>query len=145
MDPKSERSIEGDLSNLEAIAKQLLAYAGEEKIWFIEGEMGAGKTTFIRALCKVLGVIDNVNSPTFPVINEYRTEKGEAVYHFDFYRIKSLEEAVALDCDTYFESGHYCFIEWPSIVSPLLPKRHITVSITPLSSSKRRFEAFTKN
>ena len=139
MASKDKAVLTEDLSQLEEIAKCLLSQGEKQKVWLIKGEMGAGKTTFIRSLCKVLGVTDNVSSPTFPVINEYKTSKGDPVYHFDFYRIKNLEEAVALDCETYFESGYFCFIEWPSKVGPILPDKHIELIISPISSTKRKF------
>ncbi|MEL6358664.1 MAG: tRNA (adenosine(37)-N6)-threonylcarbamoyltransferase complex ATPase subunit type 1 TsaE, partial [Bacteroidota bacterium] len=102
------------LDQLPGIARQLLQHAGSQKIWLFEGEMGAGKTTLIKALCVELGVQDTVNSPTFSIVHEYATARGMPVYHFDFYRLQHEEEALALDCMAYFESGYYCFIEWPT-------------------------------
>lgn len=112
------------LSTLPAMAQALLQCAGEYKIWCLQGPMGVGKTTLVKALCKQLGVVDHVTSPTFPLINEYATLSGEAVYHFDFYRLQHEEEALALDCLNYFDSGSYCFIEWPTKFPNLIPTPH---------------------
>ena len=92
--------------------------------------MGAGKTTFTTAICKALGVEDTVCSPTFTILNEYITRDGEPVYHFDFYRIRELREAVDIGLDDYLYSGHLCIIEWPENVEPLLPAETLSVRIT---------------
>ena len=91
--------------------------------------MGAGKTTLIKNLCHKMGVTDEVNSPTFAIVNEYVTEEGESVYHFDFYRIKKLEEAYDIGYENYFDSGNLCLIEWPEMIEPLLPEKYIRVEI----------------
>ena len=93
------------------------------------GSMGAGKTTLIKNLCHRMGVTDEVNSPTFAIVNEYVTEEGESVYHFDFYRIKKLEEAYDIGYENYFYSGYLCLIEWPEMIEPLLPEKYIRVEI----------------
>lgn len=93
------------------------------------GAMGAGKTTFIRAVCEELGVRETVTSPTFAIINEYRGREGESIYHFDFYRINKLEEAFDFGYEDYFYSGNLCFIEWPELVEPLLPENTVKVYI----------------
>lgn len=93
------------------------------------GPMGAGKTTLIKDLCHRMGVTDEVNSPTFAIINEYATLEGEPVYHFDFYRIKKLEEAYDIGFENYFYSGHLCLIEWPEMILPLLPEHCLRVDI----------------
>ena len=95
----------------------------------IIGYMGAGKTTFIKAICEELGVDDVVTSPTFAIVNEYVTEEGESVYHFDFYRIKKLEEAYDIGFENYFDSGNLCLIEWPEMIEPLMPEKYIRVEI----------------
>jgi tRNA threonylcarbamoyladenosine biosynthesis protein TsaE len=92
----------------------------EEKFVLFEGEMGAGKTTLIKALCKKAGVLDAVGSPTFSIVNEYKTLAGQTIYHFDFYRIKNLQEAFDIGYEEYFFSGHQCFIEWPEKIQSLL-------------------------
>ena len=92
--------------------------------------MGAGKTTFIKAICLALGVTDIVQSPTFSIINEYRTQAGDPVYHFDFYRIKKIEEVYDLGYEDYLYSGNYCLLEWPELIEKLLPEGTLRISIT---------------
>ena len=94
------------------------------------GEMGVGKTTFVKALCKVLSCTDNITSPTFSIVNEYNTTNNEKIYHFDLYRIENIQEAIDIGIEDYFYTGNWCFIEWPEIVSPLLPEDsyHIKIS-----------------
>lgn len=108
------------LANLEETAGLLIQSIQQQTLWCFEGEMGAGKTTLIRAICKVLGVADEVTSPTFSLVNEYRTQSGETVYHFDFYRIRSIEEVYDIGYEDYFDSGHICLIEWPSNIESIL-------------------------
>ncbi len=110
-----------DLTELDTIANSIKNQAGKSKVWLFEGELGVGKTTLIKSICKSFGVIDMVNSPTFPIINVYLNHLNHIFYHFDFYRVKDREEAIDLGCEEYFFSGDYCFIEWPSIVEDLLP------------------------
>lgn len=117
------------LSQLPAAAQELLRLFGAEKVVAFEGEMGSGKTTIIKALCDCLGVKDNVSSPTFSIVNEYFTENGETIYHFDFYRLKSLREALDIGVEEYFYSGAYCFIEWPEKIGELLPETALRVFI----------------
>lgn len=114
---------------LDKAASEILKFAGDIKVFAFYGEMGAGKTTFIRHICSRLGVVDNVNSPTFTLINEYNTSGGEILYHFDFYRIKTESEAFDLGYEDYFYSERYCFIEWPVKVQNLLPESIIEVNI----------------
>ena len=102
----------------------------EDTVFAFNGQMGAGKTTFIKALCEVLGVSETVTSPTFAIVNEYRSdETGELIYHFDFYRIKKLDEAYDMGCEDYFYSGAVCFIEWPELIEELLPEETVKVTI----------------
>jgi tRNA threonylcarbamoyladenosine biosynthesis protein TsaE len=104
----------------------------------IKGSRGVGKTTFIKSLCKVLGVDDTVNSPTFAIVNEYRSDlAGELIYHFDFYRIKKLDEVYDMGYEDYFYSGAICFIEWPELIEELLPGNTVKVSIEELESGER--------
>ena len=117
------------LEDLPNAAKQLLKLCAEKKIVAFYGAMGAGKTTFVKALCKQLGVTDNANSPTFSLVNEYHTSSGSTIFHFDFYRIKSINEAYDLGYEDYFYSNNYCFIEWPEKVEELLPEDVVKVSI----------------
>lgn len=117
------------IDGLEPAAIELLSAFPTAKVFAIRGEMGAGKTTFIKLLCKHLGVTTTVNSPTFAVINEYPTNRGSQVYHFDMYRLKQQHDAISIGCVDYFESGNYCFIEWPEIVESLLPADSILLEI----------------
>lgn len=117
-------------SELPEAAHQLIAENRKFRIFALYGEMGAGKTTFIKALCHELGVRDVVQSPTFSIINEYKTLQGASVFHFDFYRIKKLEEAYDIGYEDYIYSGSYCFIEWPELIEPLLPPDTLRVFIS---------------
>ena len=109
---------EYDVSNIEmlpSITLELLRLA-DNCIFAIYGEMGVGKTTLINSFCQNLNVVDSVSSPTFPIVNEYSTIDGDSVFHFDFYRIDNIQDLDSIGLDTYFNSGYYCFIEWPSII-----------------------------
>lgn len=121
------------INNLETIhdtAREFIREMGDSTVFAFHGEMGAGKTTFIKALCEVLGVEDVINSPTFAIINEYRSDlTGELIYHFDFYRINNIEEAYDFGYEDYFFSGSLCFIEWPEKVEELLPGDVVDVYI----------------
>lgn len=114
-------------AELERIARELLMHHPNERIFAIYGEMGVGKTTFIKALCRQLGVSDIVSSPTFSIVNEYVSRNGERIFHFDFYRLQKSEEAFDLGYEEYFYSGCYCFLEWPAKISLLLPADAISV------------------
>lgn len=118
-----------DIGQLPHVAEELLGAFPEERFFAFFGKMGVGKTTLIKELCLVLGVEDNVCSPTFAIINEYSDAKGEPVYHFDFYRLKSLAEAYDLGYEEYFYSGCYCFTEWTEKVEELLPEHYVRVEI----------------
>nr|WP_294874384.1 tRNA (adenosine(37)-N6)-threonylcarbamoyltransferase complex ATPase subunit type 1 TsaE [uncultured Pedobacter sp.] len=124
------------LSDLDQAAIALLDFAGTEKIFVFEGDMGAGKTTFIKVIAKALGVKELVSSPTFSIVNEYEG-KGNTFYHFDFYRIKNLQEAYDIGYEEYFFSGNTCFIEWPEKVEELLPEHYIKVEIKMLGENER--------
>lgn len=118
------------LSNIQDAARDFVAAMGSRTVFAFYGAMGAGKTTFIKAVCKALGVTDDVvASPTFAIVNEYETPHGP-IYHFDFYRIKKLDEAVDMGFDDYLYSGCPCFIEWPELIEPLLPDDAVRVEIT---------------
>jgi len=130
-----------DLSMLQKTARLLLDNFPEERIFAFYGAMGAGKTTFIKALCHELGSNDYVTSPTFALINEYSTATGSVIYHFDFYRIKKLEEAYDLGYEDYIYSGNYCFIEWPEMIESLLPEGIVAVSIKEADNGARQVEA----
>jgi tRNA threonylcarbamoyladenosine biosynthesis protein TsaE len=115
-------------SELPDVANQLLKEAGECKVWLFKGEMGAGKTTLIKALCQHLGVVDGMSSPTFSIVNEYATDGGK-IFHFDLFRIKNEVEAFDIGTEEYFYSGNYCFVEWPEKIPGLIPESHADVSI----------------
>jgi tRNA threonylcarbamoyladenosine biosynthesis protein TsaE len=112
------------------VAAELLQFASSQKIFCLHGEMGAGKTTFVKELSKTLGVSDEVQSPTFSIVNEYKAASGDPVFHFDFYRLKKLEEAYDIGYEDYVFSGHYCFIEWPEKVESLLNFAKADIFIT---------------
>lgn len=125
------------LEDLPQIAKELLSAIENHKIITFYGEMGAGKTTLIKQLCKTLKVTDTIQSPTFSIVNEYLTEDNQQIYHFDFYRIKEEEEALDFGVEEYFYSGNYCFIEWPEKIPNLIPEKAVKVSITLTEDNKR--------
>lgn len=117
------------IEGLAEVSDYLMSLRDEADVVAFYGPMGAGKTTLIKDLCHRMGVTDEVNSPTFAIVNEYVTEEGDAVYHFDFYRIKKLEEAYDIGYENYFYSGSLCLIEWPELIEPLLPERYLRVDI----------------
>jgi len=117
------------VNELAAISKAMISEMGDERIFALEGKMGAGKTTLIKSICKVLGVEDVVSSPTFSLVNVYNDKDGNNIYHFDFYRIKKLEEVFDIGYEEYFYSGDYCLIEWPEMVKQVMPDSYVLVSI----------------
>ena len=118
------------LDQIHEAARQFIAEMGDNTVFALYGKMGAGKTTFIKAVCEELGVSDVITSPTFAIVNEYRSDTaGELIYHFDFYRIKKLEEVYDMGYEDYFYSGALCFIEWPELIEELLPGDAVSVHI----------------
>ena len=118
------------LDDIREAAKQFIANIGDSTVFAFYGNMGAGKTTFVKAVCEELGVDDVITSPTFSIVNEYRSEQtGELIYHFDFYRVKKIEEVYDMGFDDYFYSGALCFIEWPELCEEVLPDDTVKVSI----------------
>ena len=127
------------LDHIHEAAREFIAAMGDNTVFALYGKIGAGKTTFFKALCQELGVEDVVTSPTFAVINEYRSDiAGELIYHFDFYRIKKLEEVYDMGYEDYFYSGALCFIEWPELVEELLPGNTVKVTIEELEDGSRK-------
>jgi tRNA threonylcarbamoyladenosine biosynthesis protein TsaE len=118
------------LQELDTAASRFLDMAGDNRVMAFSGELGAGKTTFIQALCRRLGVKTEVNSPTFSLVNEYFTGEGESIFHFDLYRIESLEELYDLGYEEYFYSGSLCLIEWPEKATSLIPANALWIQIT---------------
>ena len=126
-----------DLEHIREAARQFIAAMGDRKVFAFYGSMGAGKTTFVKAVCEELGVEDVITSPTFAIINEYQSREGNTIYHFDFYRIKKLEEVYDMGYEDYFYSGALCFIEWPELIEDLLPEDAVRVEITEQPDGSR--------
>jgi tRNA threonylcarbamoyladenosine biosynthesis protein TsaE len=122
--------------DLNAAAKKILDFAGDEKVFLFYGQMGAGKTTLVNALCRELGVTENTSSPTFAIVNEYRSPKNN-IFHFDFYRLKNQTEALDIGFEEYLDSGKYCFVEWPEKIPDLLPEHYLRISITVTGEQSR--------
>jgi len=129
------------INELRSAAENLIRFAGNEKIFLFYGDMGAGKTTFIKSLCAALGTDETVTSPTFSIVNEYRGKMAK-IYHFDFYRLKKQDEALDMGYEEYFYSDNYCLIEWPEKIADLLPEHYIRVDIQVLG--EKRQLTFTK-
>lgn len=126
-----------NLNNINDVARQFVEAIGNHTLVAFYGEMGAGKTTFIKAVCDELGVIDTVNSPTFSIVNDYATADGRHIYHFDFYRLKSPQEALDFGIEEYFASNSLCLMEWPEQIEPLLPDDTLQVTIAVGSDGSR--------
>ena len=118
------------MEKIREAAREFVANIGEGTVFAFYGKMGAGKTTFVKAVCEELGVEDVITSPTFAIVNEYRSEtSGELIYHFDFYRVKKIEEVYDMGFEDYFYSGALCFIEWPELCEEVLPEDTVKVTI----------------
>ena len=126
------------LDNIQEAAKEFIKEMGDGKVFAFYGKMGAGKTTFIKALCEVLGVEDVITSPTFAIINEYTDGEENPIYHFDFYRIKKLEEVYDMGYEDYFYSGNLCLLEWPELIEEILPDNVIKVTIEEQADGTRK-------
>ncbi len=137
---KKMKNMEIIIKDIESIGKasrQFVNEIGSHKVFAFYGTMGAGKTTFIKAVCEVLGVKDVITSPTFAIVNEYESDNGP-IFHFDFYRIKKLEEVYDMGYEDYFYSGSLCFIEWPELIEDLLPEDAVRVTITEQPGGMRK-------
>lgn len=125
-----------DIDHIREAAREFVEHIGDRRVFAFYGKMGAGKTTFVKAICEELGVEDVITSPTFAIINEYTTSSN-SIYHFDFYRIKKLEEVYDMGYEDYFYSGALCFIEWPELIEEVLPDDAVKVSITEKEDGSR--------
>ncbi|HUV00488.1 MAG TPA: tRNA (adenosine(37)-N6)-threonylcarbamoyltransferase complex ATPase subunit type 1 TsaE [Bacteroidales bacterium] len=126
-----------DKRHLPTAVKKLLASSGGKKIFAFYGPMGAGKTTIIKAICKTLGVTGTMTSPSFTLVNEYKTTGGEVLYHIDFYRIKIQDEVFDIGIEEYFSGGSYCFLEWPEVVEDIIPPGTLKIRITVDKNEQR--------
>lgn len=118
------------LDGIADAARQFVDAMGENKVFAMFGPMGVGKTTFVKAVCEILGVEDNITSPTFAIVNEYRTNTGDQIFHFDFYRIRKVEEVYDMGYEDYVYSGAVCFLEWPELIEELLPEDAVRVTLS---------------
>lgn len=126
-----------NLDTIREAAREFINHIGEHRVFAFYGKMGAGKTTFVKAICEELGVDDVITSPTFAIVNEYQTKSPSTIYHFDFYRIKKLEEVYDMGYEDYFYSGALCFIEWPELIEDLLPDDAVEVTIEETDDGTR--------
>lgn len=129
------------VQELKSAADKLINAFPGKRVFAFYGSMGAGKTTFIKSICRYLGSVDNITSPTFALVNEYDTPESGSVFHFDFYRIKNIEEAMDIGFEDYLFSNQYCFLEWPEKIEDLLPENYIKVSIEESSNGSRIIKA----
>ena len=132
------KTIEYSLDQLDQAVKFLIKEGESQLIWVFQGQMGAGKTTLIRALAQSFEVLDPVSSPTFGIVNEYHTKKGQEIYHFDFYRIEDPIEALDIGIEDYFYGGNRCWIEWAEKIAEYVPEEFLLIRIEPISPQKRR-------
>ena len=126
------------IEEIQEAAKKFISEIGNRKIFAFNGKMGAGKTTFIKAICEVMGVQETINSPTFSIVNEYEAADGSIIYHFDCYRINKIQEALDLGAEEYLYSGNICFIEWSENIAPLLPDAIVNVDIEETENGVRK-------
>jgi tRNA threonylcarbamoyladenosine biosynthesis protein TsaE len=125
-----------NIDTIREAAREFIQNIGDRKVFAFYGKMGAGKTTFVKAICEELGVEDVITSPTFAIVNEYEAN-NQSIFHFDFYRIKRLEEVYDMGYEDYFYSGALCFIEWPELIDDLLPEDAVKVTITENADGTR--------
>jgi len=144
LEKNADQLLCNSIEELSFIAEQLVQFGNGVKVWLFWGEMGAGKTTLIKKICAHLGVYDNVNSPTFSLVNEYETKAGETVYHFDFYRIKNEREALDIGVEEYLDSGNLCLVEWPDKITSILPEHYLEISIEEKENLQRQIRLLRK-
>ncbi|MDQ3393852.1 MAG: tRNA (adenosine(37)-N6)-threonylcarbamoyltransferase complex ATPase subunit type 1 TsaE [Bacteroidota bacterium] len=135
--PELDNIQDYSLEELGTIASKIISFAVDLNIWLFVGEMGVGKTTLIKEISQQLGVIDNVHSPTYSLVNEYGLTSGEVLYHFDFYRLKYETEAMDIGVEEYFYSGNKCLIEWPEKIPSLIPEKYLMISISLTDKNQR--------
>ena len=128
------------LDKITEVANEFIEKMGDKKVYAFNGKMGAGKTTFIKAICESMGVQETVNSPTFSIVNEYEAKNGDIIYHFDCYRINKIQEALDFGAEEYLNSGNICFIEWSENIAPLLPSSITNVNIEEVTNGNRKVE-----
>ncbi|MEP0710597.1 tRNA (adenosine(37)-N6)-threonylcarbamoyltransferase complex ATPase subunit type 1 TsaE [Algoriphagus sp.] len=126
-----------ELHELESAAQTVIREASDEKVWVFQGDMGAGKTTLIKALSQAFSVSDQVSSPTFGIVNHYENQQGDLFYHFDFYRLDDPSEALDIGIEEYFYSGNYCWLEWAEKIAAFLPEKFFLIRISTDSETKR--------
>ena len=130
------------IDTIHETARQFIGLIGDRTVFAFNGKMGAGKTTFIKAICEMMGVKETVNSPTFSIVNEYEAADGRIIYHFDCYRITNTQEALDLGAEDYLYSGNLCFIEWSENMAPLLPDSLVNVDIEEQEDGKREIKIY---
>ncbi len=126
------------IEQLTQVAHQIIPLLNTQKVLLVNGEMGAGKTTFISSLVKAMGSTDEISSPTFSIVNEYQSQMG-IIYHFDFYRIKSIDEALDFGVEEYFYSNNYCLIEWSALIKSIIPDNALEINIIVKENNVRHF------
>ena len=134
---KTELEIQS-LDTIHKTAQKFIELIGDNTVFAFNGKMGAGKTTFIKAICEVMGVKETVNSPTFSIVNEYESDEGRIIFHFDCYRINKVQEALDFGAEEYLYSGNLCFIEWSENIAPILPESIVNVDIEETENGKRK-------
>lgn len=132
------------IEDLPVTAKRIYDFGREYRIWLLKGEMGSGKTTLVKEITRIIGTTDQVNSPSYAIVNEYLANNGEKLYHFDFFRAKDVQEILDIGFEEYVDSGDRCLIEWPELVENFLPDKHLIIQITIPDRETRVFNVIKK-
>ncbi|MBS0000956.1 MAG: tRNA (adenosine(37)-N6)-threonylcarbamoyltransferase complex ATPase subunit type 1 TsaE [Cyclobacteriaceae bacterium] len=132
------------IEDLPDVAKRIYDYGRDRTIWLLKGEMGSGKTTFVTTLSRIIGTTDHVNSPSYAIVNEYRSTQGEKLYHFDFFRARDVDEIFDIGFEEYVDSGDLCLIEWPELIENFLPEKHLIIHIKIPDRETRIFNVTKK-